>query len=140
MTEIYVSTAKMTSATEHPGGSPAWAQTPPVAQEPVTLSAAPPTTNGSVRVPDGSVIPASHRGRGSVAAVHKVEMVGKAGELNVRLDDLRIGDTRVHLSGNQGGEGKSMQSTAIALSLLVTPLFLLRHGVPEGTTHHRLCR
>ncbi len=54
--------------------------------------------------------------------------MGKAGELNVRLDYLRIGDIRVHLRGNQGGEGKSMQSTAIALSLLVTPLFLLRHG------------
>lgn len=86
------------------------------------------TLDEPIRLADGTVISEGYRGRGSVTAVHKVEMMGKAGELSLRLDYIRIGDTRVHLRGNQGGEGKSMQSTAIALSLLVTPLFLLRHG------------
>ena len=55
-------------------------------------------------------------------------MMGKAGQLSVRLDYLRIGDTKVRLRSNQSHEGKSNQTNAIVLSLLITPLFLLMHG------------
>ena len=65
-------------------------------------------------------------------------MMGKAGQLSVRLDYVRIGNTKVRLRSNQSHEGRSNQTNAIVLSLLVTPLFLLMHGkdatIPKGQT------
>jgi hypothetical protein len=60
--------------------------------------------------------------------------------LNIRLDHLKVGSAKVHLRGTKGGEGKSGTGGAIALSLLVSPLFLLMHGkqikVAKGTPLH----
>ncbi len=80
------------------------------------------TLDEGIKLSDGVEIPAGFHGKGEVTEAHKVEMMGKAGELNIRLDYIRVGDVRIHLRGSQGSEGKSMQSTAIALSLLVSPL------------------
>jgi len=77
---------------------------------------------------------------GEVTNVQKAGMLGKGGELNMRLDYLKVGTARIHLRGTKGGEGKSGTGGAIALSLLVSPLFLLLKGkeikVTKGTPLH----
>jgi hypothetical protein len=89
-----------------------------------------------VRLADGTVIPAGSRGRGEVSSVEKRGMMGKGGQLSVRLDYVMVGDTKVHLRANQSQDGKSTQTNAIVLSLLITPLFLLMKGkdvtIPRG--------
>jgi hypothetical protein len=94
------------------------------------------TTSDPIDLGNGITIPAGFRGRGEVTSVEKKGMMGKAGQLSVRLDYMRIGDTKVRLRSNQSHEGKSNQTNAIVLSLLVTPLFLLMHGkdatIPKG--------
>jgi hypothetical protein len=96
------------------------------------------TTSDPISLDGGVVIPAGFHGRGEVTAVEKKGMLGKAGQLSVRLDYVRIGDTKVRLRSNQTREGKSNQTSVIVLSLLVTPLFLLMHGkdakIPQGQT------
>jgi hypothetical protein len=94
------------------------------------------TTSDPVILAGGVVIPAGFHGRGEVTAVEKKGMMGKAGELSVRLDYVKLGDTKVRLRSVQTREGKSNQTSAIVLTLLVTPLFLLMHGkdatIPKG--------
>ncbi|HEV2365762.1 MAG TPA: hypothetical protein VGS12_16350 [Caulobacteraceae bacterium] len=73
-------------------------------------------------------------------------MLGKGGDLNVRIDYFRIGDTRVHLRANKGGEGGNTTTTTVVLRVLITPLFLMRHRhevvFPKGTKNPsgRFCR
>jgi len=86
------------------------------------------STVEEIRLPNGTVIPAGYRGKGTVTAAEKRGMLGKAGQLDVSLDYVRIGEVRVHLRANKGGEGKSGVTTTIVLSLLITPLFLMHHG------------
>jgi hypothetical protein len=94
------------------------------------------TTSDPITLAGGVVIPAGFHGRGEVTAVEKKGMLGKAGQLSVRLDYVRIGETKVRLRSSQTREGKSNQTGVIVLSLLVTPLFLLMHGkdatIPKG--------
>jgi hypothetical protein len=96
------------------------------------------STDEDIRLDDGTVIPAGYRGKGEVSDAHKKEMLGKAGELKVRLDYVRIGDVRVHLRANKSGEGQNTLTTTIVLTVLLTPLFLMHHGheivFPKGTT------
>ena len=86
------------------------------------------STDGEIRLADGTIIPAGYRGKGTVTAAEKRGMLGKAGQLNISLDYIRVGDVRVHLRASKGGEGKSGVTTTIVLSLLITPLFLMHHG------------
>lgn len=94
------------------------------------------TTSDTIDLGGGLMLPAGLHGRGEVTAVEKKGMLGKAGSLSVRLDYVRVGDTKVRLRSNQSHEGKSTQGSAIVLSLLITPLFLLMHGkdatIPRG--------
>ena len=57
-----------------------------------------------IELPDGSVVPAGYVGRGEVVQVDKAGMVGKPGQLNVRLEYLKIGSTHVRLRANKGGQ------------------------------------
>ena len=86
------------------------------------------STDEEIRLPDGTVIPAGFRGKGEVTEAHKKGMLGKAGELSVRLDYVRIGDVRVHLRADKSAEGKNSVTTTVVLTLLITPLFLMHHG------------
>lgn len=86
------------------------------------------STDEDIRLADGSIIPAGYRGKGEVTEAHKKGMLGKAGELNVRLDYVRIGDVRVRLRANKSEEGQSSVTTTVVLTLLITPLFLMHHG------------
>jgi hypothetical protein len=86
------------------------------------------STDEEIELADGVVIPAGFRGKGEVVEAHKKEMLGKAGELAIRLDYVRIGSIRVHLRANKAGQGRSGLTTALVLSFIVTPLFLMHHG------------
>ena len=74
---------------------------------------------------------------GTVSHAKKAGMMGKAGELNVRLEYLKCGDTRVRLRGSQGKEGEGKEGTAVTLTVLFGPVGLIKHGknveVKEGT-------
>ena len=86
------------------------------------------TLNEAVKLADGTVIPAGYSGRGEVTSAKKKGMMGQAGELNIRLDYIRIGDTRIRVRATRGGEGKSSVGATVALTVLFGPLGLLKHG------------
>jgi hypothetical protein len=77
---------------------------------------------------DGVTIPSGYHGKGEVVQAKKKGMMGQGGELNIKLDYLRIGDTRVHLRGQKGGEGDGAMGATVALTVLFGPLGLLKHG------------
>lgn len=83
------------------------------------------------------VAKAGSKAYGEVTNVKKSGMMGKAGELNIRLDHLRVGDTKVRLRGAKGKEGNSGTSGAIVLTVLFGPIGLIKHGhnidIKEGT-------
>src|SRR5439155_2465832 len=74
---------------------------------------------------------------GTITHVKKAGMMGKAGELNMRLQYLLVGDTRVKLRGTKGKEGQGKEGTAVALTVLFGPIGLIKHGknvdIKEGT-------
>jgi hypothetical protein len=74
---------------------------------------------------------------GEVTNAKKSGMMGKAGELNVRLDYLRVGETKVHLRGAKGKEGDSATGATVALTVLFGPIGLIKHGsnidIKKGT-------
>jgi hypothetical protein len=93
-----------------------------------------------LKVGEVVVAKAGAKAVGEITNAQKAGMLGKAGELNMRLDYLKVGTAKVHLRGTKGGEGKSGTGGAIALSLLVSPLFLLMKGkeikVAKGAALH----
>jgi hypothetical protein len=90
-----------------------------------------------VKVGDVVVIKAGTKAVGSVTNAKRAGMMGKGGELNVRLDHLKVGDIKVRLRGSKGKEGDSKAGQSIALTVLFGPIGLIKHGkeinVPEGT-------
>jgi len=86
------------------------------------------TLDEPIQLSNGVVIPAGYRGLGEVTVADKKGFMGKAGQLNVRLDYLRIGDTRVRLRASKGQEGKGAMGATIALTVLFGPLGLLKRG------------
>ncbi len=86
------------------------------------------TLDDQVKLADGTLIPAGYVGRGEVTGANKKGFMGRAGELNIRIDYLRIGDARVRLRTSKGSEGKGALGTTVALTLLFGPLGLLKRG------------
>jgi hypothetical protein len=73
---------------------------------------------------------------GSVSHSKRAGMLGKAGELNIRLSHLKCGDKKIKLRGAQGKEGQGKEGTVMALTVLFGPIGLIKHGknveVKEG--------
>jgi hypothetical protein len=86
------------------------------------------TLDEDVKLPDGTVLKRGYRGKGEVTQAKRKGMMGQAGEMNVRLDYLKVGDTRIHLRANKGGEGEGAMGTTVVLTVLFGPLGLLKHG------------
>lgn len=84
----------------------------------------------------GVVIPAGYHGRGTVTNAQKRGFIGKAGELNVTFDYIRVGNDRIRVRATKGGQGKGSLGAAVALTVLFGPLGLLARGadivIPEG--------
>lgn len=91
-----------------------------------------------VKLADGAVLKRGYRGRGEVISAKKKGFMGQAGELNVRLNYLRVGDSRVKVRANKGGEGKGAMGATVALTVLFGPLGLLKKGhdleIKQGQT------
>jgi hypothetical protein len=77
---------------------------------------------------DGVEIQSGYRGKGEVTAAAKRGYMGKAGTLNVRVNYIRIGDTKVYLRANKSQDGKDALSATVALTILFGPLGLLKRG------------
>jgi hypothetical protein len=58
-----------------------------------------------ITLANGTVIPAGFKGRGEVTAAEKRGMMGRGGDLSVRLEYIRIGQTRVAVRASRSSEG-----------------------------------
>lgn len=81
-----------------------------------------------LKVGDVVVAKAGAKAVGEVTNAKKAGMMGKAGELNIRLDYLKAGSVKVHLRGSKGKEGESSTGAAVALTVLFGPIGLIKHG------------
>jgi hypothetical protein len=95
------------------------------------------TLDDDLKVNGVVVAKAGSKAVGEVTNSKKAGMMGKAGELNIRLDYLKVGDTKVHLRGSKGKEGESGTTGAIVLTVLFGPIGLIKHGkdieIKQGT-------
>ncbi|HZU28531.1 MAG TPA: hypothetical protein VFA04_23605 [Bryobacteraceae bacterium] len=90
-----------------------------------------------VKVGDVVVIKAGAKAFGTVSNVKRAGFMGKGGELNVRLETIKAGGTKVRIRGTKGRTGEDKTGSAIALTVLLGPVGLIKHGkeieVKEGT-------
>jgi hypothetical protein len=80
---------------------------------------------------------AGAKAAGEVTNAKKAGMMGKGGELNVRLEHLNAGDAKVRIRGTKAREGDSKVGAAVALTVLFGPVGFLKHGkdieIRQGT-------
>ncbi|MGA7063856.1 MAG: hypothetical protein WBY69_21810 [Candidatus Acidiferrales bacterium] len=73
----------------------------------------------------------------TVTNAHKAGMMGKPGELSIRLEYVKSDDQRLRLRGNKGKEGEGKVGATVALTVLFGPIGLIKHGknvdIPAGT-------
>ncbi len=73
----------------------------------------------------------------TVTNAKKAGMMGKAGELSIRLEYLKSDDQRLRLRGSKGKEGEGKVGATVALTVLFGPIGLIKHGknvdIPPGT-------
>jgi len=81
-----------------------------------------------IKVGEVVVAKAGCKAVGTITNAKKAGMMGRAGELNMRLEHLKVGDDRVKLRGSKGKEGQGKEGTAVALTVLFGPIGLIKHG------------
>ncbi len=90
-----------------------------------------------LKVGDVVVAKAGAKAVGSVTHAKKAGMMGRAGELSMRLEHIKVGDSRIRLRGSKGKEGEGKEGTAIVLTVLFGPIGLIKKGknieIKEGT-------
>jgi len=90
-----------------------------------------------LKVGDVTVCKAGSKAVGTVTHAKKAGMMGKGGELNMRLEYILVSDTRMRLRGTKGKEGEGKVGAAVALTVLFGPIGLIKHGknveVKQGT-------
>ncbi len=90
-----------------------------------------------LKVGEVMVVKAGAKALGTVTHAKKAGMMGKGGELNLRLEYLVTGDSRMRLRGTKGKEGEGKVGAAVALTVLFGPIGLIKHGknveVKQGT-------
>ena len=73
----------------------------------------------------------------TVTHVKKAGMLGKGGELNIRLEYIKTDEGRIRLRGTKGKEGEDKVGATVALTVLFGPIGLIKHGknveIKEGT-------
>ena len=83
----------------------------------------------AVRVGNTVVIAAGTLVKGSVASVEQRGHLGKGGKLGLRVDSTTAVDgQKIRLRASKGKGDTDTVGSTIALSLLISPLFLLRRG------------
>jgi hypothetical protein len=100
--------------------------------DPVTF-----TLTDDLKVGNVVVAKAGDHAIGEITNAKKSGMMGKAGELNIRLEYLKVGDIKVRLRGTKGKEGDSGTTGAVVLTVLFGPIGLIKHGknvdIKQGT-------
>jgi hypothetical protein len=90
-----------------------------------------------IKVGDVVVVKKGAVALGTVTNAHKSGMLGKPGELSIRLEYLKTDDRRIRLRGNKGKEGEGKVGATVALTVLFGPIGLIKHGknveIKEGT-------
>jgi hypothetical protein len=103
--------------------------------DPVTL-----TLVDDLKVGTFIVAKAGSKAFGEVTNSKRAGMMGKAGELNLRLDYLKVGDTKIKLRGTKGKEGEDKVTSTVVLTVLFGPIGLIKHGknveIKEGSSLH----
>ncbi len=84
--------------------------------------------DGDLKVGDVVVAKSGSKAVGEVTQAHKAGMMGKPGELSVRIDYIRVGPTKVHLRGSKGKEGANATTSTVVLTVLFGPIGLIKHG------------
>jgi hypothetical protein len=84
--------------------------------------------DGDVKVGGQVAIKAGSVAVGMVTNARKRGYMGKAGELNVILDHVNVGDDRVKLRASKGKTGDAKVGATVALTVLFGPLGLLKRG------------
>ena len=91
-----------------------------------------------LKIGDVVVAKAGAKAVGTVTHAKKAGMIGKAGELNMRLEYVLVGDARMKVRGTKGKEGQGKEGAVVALTVLFGPLGLIKHGkevdIKEGTS------
>jgi hypothetical protein len=65
---------------------------------------------------------------GTISHASKAGMLGRPGDLGLRLEYLKADDSSLRLRGTKGKQGKGKAGTAVALTVLFGPLGLIKHG------------
>lgn len=90
-----------------------------------------------LKVGDVVIAKAGAKAVGTISHSKKAGMMGRAGELNMRLEYLLLDDGRLKLRGSKGREGEGKEGTAVALTVLFGPIGLIKHGknveIKQGT-------
>lgn len=90
-----------------------------------------------LKVGDVVVAKSGCKALATVTNAKKAGMMGKGGELNIRLESLRSGDAKIHLRGTKARQGDDKVGTTVALTVLFGPIGLIKHGknieIKEGT-------
>lgn len=81
-----------------------------------------------LKVGDVVVAKAGAKAFGEVTKAEKAGMMGKPGQLNIRLDYVKVGDDKIRLRGQKGKEGKDGTTGTVVLTVLFGPLGLIHHG------------
>lgn len=84
--------------------------------------------DSDIKVGDVVVAKAGCKAVGEVTKASKSGMMGKAGDLSIRLDYLKVGDQKVRLRGSKGKEGESGVTGTVVLTVLFGPIGLIKHG------------
>ena len=90
-----------------------------------------------IKIGDVVVVKAGAKAVGTITHSKKAGMMGKAGELNMRLDYLITDSGRLRLRGTKGKEGEGKVGATVALTVLFGPIGLIKHGknveIKQGT-------
>jgi hypothetical protein len=81
-----------------------------------------------LKVGDVVVVKAGAKAVGTISNAKKAGMMGKAGELNMRLEHLTAGPERIRIRGSKGKEGEGKEGATVALTVLFGPIGLIKHG------------
>lgn len=86
------------------------------------------TLSDDIKVGDVVVAKAGSKAFGEVTNAKKSGMMGKAGELNIRVNYIKAGENKIRLRGSKGKEGESGTTGAVVLTVLFGPIGLIKHG------------
>jgi hypothetical protein len=81
-----------------------------------------------IKIGDMVVVKSGAKAVGTITHAKKAGMMGKAGELNMRLDYLITDTGRLRLRGTKGKEGEGKVGATVALTVLFGPIGLIKHG------------